>query len=176
MYHKPSPSKCFRCFQPGHRSNECPNRKQIQLVSGETDSGYERAEPPLGLEVQDIQADEGEMISCITEKALLTPKQPSISQRHVIFRTSCTIEGKVCEVIIDSGCSENVISNSVVKSLQLKTSEHPKPYRISWIKKCVEVVVTDLCKVNFSIEKYFSCEVLCDFIEMDVCHLILGRL
>lgn len=32
-----------------------------------------------------------------------------------------------------------------------------------------------LCKVSFSIGKAFSCEVLCNVIEMVVCHVILGR-
>ncbi|KAI0510488.1 hypothetical protein KFK09_011090 [Dendrobium nobile] len=30
-------------------------------------------------------------------------------------------------------------------------------------------------RVNFSIGKNYTCEVLCDVIEMDVCHMILGR-
>lgn len=37
-------------------------------------------------------------------------------------------------------------------------------------------MVIDLCKVNFPIGKKFSCEVLCNIMEMDICHLILGRL
>ncbi|PKU72440.1 RNA-directed DNA polymerase [Dendrobium catenatum] len=32
-----------------------------------------------------------------------------------------------------------------------------------------------MCRVTFSIGKNYVCEVLCDVLEMDVCHLILGR-
>ena len=31
-YAKPTSGKCFTCNQPGHRSNECPNRKSIHMV------------------------------------------------------------------------------------------------------------------------------------------------
>lgn len=36
------------------------------------------------------------------------------SQRHKIFWIRCTIHNKVCNVIIDSGSSENVVSKALV--------------------------------------------------------------
>ncbi|XP_020689842.1 uncharacterized protein LOC110104901 [Dendrobium catenatum] len=39
----------------------------------------------------------------------------------------------------------------------------------------MDIAVTDSCHVTFSIGKNYSCEVLCDVLEMDICHLILGR-
>ncbi|XP_020676274.1 uncharacterized protein LOC110095183 [Dendrobium catenatum] len=39
----------------------------------------------------------------------------------------------------------------------------------------MEIAVTDMRRVQFSIGKHYSCEVLCDVVDMDVCHLILGR-
>ncbi|XP_020689175.1 uncharacterized protein LOC110104415 [Dendrobium catenatum] len=32
-----------------------------------------------------------------------------------------------------------------------------------------------MCRVTFSIGKYYASEVLCDVLDMDICHLILGR-
>lgn len=39
----------------------------------------------------------------------------------------------------------------------------------------MEIQVTEMCKMTFSIDKSYQCEVLYDIIDMDVCHLILGR-
>ncbi|KAI0524364.1 hypothetical protein KFK09_003731 [Dendrobium nobile] len=64
----------------------------------------------------------------------------------------------------------------VVQALQLKTSKNPNPYKISWVKKGVELSMIELCKVSFSIGKHYASEVLCDVLEMDVCHIILVRL
>ncbi|KAI0498353.1 hypothetical protein KFK09_021594 [Dendrobium nobile] len=36
-YAKPSTLKCFRCFQPGHKSNECPQRQQVHIAEPEDD-------------------------------------------------------------------------------------------------------------------------------------------
>lgn len=65
---------------------------------------------------------------CIVHKLLLSLKQTSPNQRHSIFKTKCTINKKVCEVIIDSGSSENIISKSLVKAISLTTLKHPHPY------------------------------------------------
>ncbi|XP_020678608.1 uncharacterized protein LOC110096825 [Dendrobium catenatum] len=177
-YSIPSSLKCFRYFQPGHKSNECPNRQRIQILEGdihnvESEQTFTEQEPEGSIE--DVHGDDGEPLVCVLHKLLLAPRNPNASQRNALFHTRCTIQGKVCDLLIDSGCTENVISHSIVQALQLKTTRNPQPYKISWIKKAMDVMVSNMCQVNFFIGKHFVCEVLCDVIDMDICHLILGR-
>ncbi|XP_028556538.1 uncharacterized protein LOC110116452 [Dendrobium catenatum] len=173
-YPRPQGLKCFRCFQPGHKSNECPNRQQLQLLEGEEDVDQGQLEG-FNTEVEDVVGDEGDPLVCVLEKILLAPRQQGNSQRHAIFRTKCTISGKVCDLLIDSGCTENVVSRAVVQALRIKTMKNPHPYKIGWVKKGMEIMASEMCRIQFSIGKHYSCEVLCDVVEMDVCHLILGR-
>ncbi|KAI0498570.1 hypothetical protein KFK09_019458 [Dendrobium nobile] len=39
----------------------------------------------------------------------------------------------------------------------------------------MDILVLEMCQINFSIGKHYTCEVLCDVLDMDVCHVILGR-
>ena len=78
-------------------------------------------------------------------------------------------------MIIDSGSVENIALKSLVTKLGLKTEKHPSPYKIGWIKKGTETLVTQQCHVTFSMGKCYVDEVVCDVVEMDVCHLILGK-
>ncbi|XP_020700281.1 uncharacterized protein LOC110112409 [Dendrobium catenatum] len=174
-YAKATNIKCFRCFQMGHKSNECPSRPQLQLVDAEADEEEDDNEIEEENDFEEVTGDVGEPLICVMEKLLLAPKQPCTSQRNALFRTKCTIGGKVCDLLVDSGCTENVISRAVVHALKLKTTKNPNPYKISWVKKGVEMSVTDLCKVSFSIGKHYASEVLCDVLDMDVCHISLGR-
>ena len=77
-------------------------------------------------------------------------------------------------MIIDSGSSENVVSKALVKALYLKTKKHPSPYKIAWIKKGLEVQVLEVCKIPLSIGKYYKDEIVCDVMDMDACHILLG--
>jgi hypothetical protein len=106
---------------------------------------------------------------------LLAPKLEEPTQRHNIFKTQCTINQKVCNLIIASGSCENIVSRKLVDTLQLKTEKHPSPYKISWIKKGAETRVTDTCRVPFSIGQSYQDEVQCDIVDMDACHVLLGR-
>ncbi|KAI0505034.1 hypothetical protein KFK09_015991 [Dendrobium nobile] len=174
-YAKPSTLKCFRCFQPGHKSNECPQRQQVHIAEPEDDINRDESDGDKERTDEEVLADEGEPFIGVMEKLLLAPRQSNSSQRHAIFKTRCTISGKVCDLLVDSGCTENIVSKSLVQGLQLKTTKLTHPYKISWVKKGSKVLVTDSCRVHFTIGKHYSCEVLCDVLEMDVCHLILGR-
>ena len=78
-------------------------------------------------------------------------------------------------MIIDSGSSENDLSKAFVKTLNLKTEKHPSPYKIAWIKKGLKVQVLEVCKVPLPIKKYYKDEIICDMVDMDACHILLGR-
>ncbi|KAF5470547.1 hypothetical protein F2P56_011051 [Juglans regia] len=106
---------------------------------------------------------------------MLAPKTEEENQRHSIFKTRCTINNKVCNVIIDSGSCENIVSKALVAALALKTEKHPRPYKIGWIRKGSEPRVNNTCRVPFSIGKVYKDEALCDVVEMDACHILLGR-
>ena len=57
----------------------------------------------------------------------------------------------------------------------MKTEKHPKPYKLAWLRKGGEVKVCRRACVNFSIGKKYKDEIWCDVVDMDVCHLLLGR-
>lgn len=62
------------------------------------------------------EGDDGEFINCVIQRLLLTPKEEE-TQRHNIFKTRCTINQKVCNLIIDSGSCENIVSKALVTAL-----------------------------------------------------------
>ena len=167
--------KCFRCNKPAHRSNECPLRKFLNLISELDDyKAKQKEEPRTELEKEEdadpVFGDEGERVSCVVQRLLLTPKQEGNNQRHSIFQTRCIVNHKACDLIID-----NFVSKVLVKALNLPTKKHPSPYKIGWIKKGVEVTVDSICQVCLSIGQHYQDIVLCDVIDMDSSHLLFGR-
>jgi hypothetical protein len=109
-------------------------------------------------------------------KALLKPEKEvdSSAQRCRLFRTTCKTKGWKCKVIVDSGSTDNLVSTEMVEKLELKTTKHPSPYKVTWLQKGHQVCVTKQCLVNFKMGEYHD-EILCDVIPMDVCHVLLGR-
>ena len=81
---------------------------------------------------------------------------------------------RVCDIIINSGSSENIVSKAMVTKLGLQTRKHPSPYKIGWIKRGTEVKIMEICHIKFTIGKNYADEVTCDVVEMDACHIILG--
>lgn len=62
-----------------------------------------------------------------------------------------------------------------MNALELKTEKHPLAYKISWTRKGAETQINNLCRILFSIGKFYKDEAICDDVEMDVCHILLGR-
>ncbi|KAJ4707018.1 RNA-directed DNA polymerase [Melia azedarach] len=166
-----------RCQQPGHRSNECPEWGKNKGVTHYVGAAKEDEDDDYddGEEVDVVDGDEGEAVSCIVQKLLLAPKKEEETQQNKIFRTRGTIKNKVCKVIIDSGSSKNIVSKALVNAVNLPTEKHPSPYKIGWIKKGTETRITEVCKLPFIIGKFYKTDVLCDVVDMDACHVLLGR-
>jgi hypothetical protein len=59
-----------------------------------------------------------------------------------LFRTTCKTKDKVCKMIIDSGSTDNLVSTEMVEKLELETTSHPSPYKVSWLKKGNQVMVS----------------------------------
>lgn len=94
--------KCFYCFQVGHKSNEYPIRKQIQLLEGEIDAEASEDPKTVDNDIKELEEDDREALNCILKWILIIPRQLVPSQRNAIFRTLCTINGKVCDLLVDN--------------------------------------------------------------------------
>jgi hypothetical protein len=77
-------------------------------------------------------------------------------------------------VIIDSGSTDNLVSTEMVENLELEMILHLTLYKVSWLQKGHQVIITKQCLVELKIGGYRD-EILCDVIPMDVCHVCLGR-
>jgi len=61
-----------------------------------------------------------------------------------------------------------------MEKLKLKSIPHSNQYRVSWLKRGQQVILTKQCLLSFQIGK-FSEKVLCDIIEMDACDVLIKR-
>jgi len=51
------------------------------------------------------------------------------TQRENIFLTRCSIQEKICSLIVDGGSCTNVASLRLVTKLSLETKLYPRPYK-----------------------------------------------
>ncbi|XP_019056473.1 PREDICTED: uncharacterized protein LOC109115993 [Tarenaya hassleriana] len=163
---------CYKCRGRGHMSCDCSNaRVMIIMDKGEYESMDEEEAEDLEEEIE--YPDSGELL--VTRRVLSTMVNPDeTAQRETIFHTRCTVQGKVCGMIIDRGSCTNVASAYMVKKLGLTTEKHPHPYKLQWLNNSGEIKVTERVKIPFSIGRYQD-EVLCDIVPMQAGHIFLGR-
>ena len=123
----------------------------------------------------DIHPAQGE--SLMLRRVMTTTSQDDKEdwRRKSIFRTRVKCEDKVCNAIIDGGSTENYVSKETVKKLKLPIEKHPHPYKIQWVKKGFEIPVKFQCLVRFTMGNDVDDEALCHVVQMDACHILLGR-
>ena len=96
-------------------------------------------------------------------------------QQENVFHSCCTVEGKVCSLIIDGGSCANVVSLSMIEKLGLQATQYPHPYNIQWPNQSKGLQVNSQCLISFTIEKNYQDELLCVVIPVDACHVLLGH-
>ena len=176
--------KCFGCGEIGHRKSECRKTSGKSALFMDTD-GY--AEDELEFEGQPVydreeateemhlEGDVGTAL--VVRRSYFTPKASSEEPwlRSNIFQSTCTIKDKVCRFVIDGGSCENIVSVEAVQKLDITTENHPRPYKLAWLKKGGEVTVSKRDLVTFSVGAKYKDTVWCDVVAMDAFHLLLGR-
>ena len=192
-YVKQKGDVCFKCRKPGHRSHECPRRRAQAAVIGEVqDSEDEEKEVESGAESEE-QEEEGndsedevavefddEVEGDIGARLFMLSKRANVStmhlaQRNNLFQFIGAVHGLAIPVTMDCGSSENFISGVLARTLGLKLTPHPSPYRVGWIKKVDVTRVEQQCTVPLNLHADFTQNVVCDVVEMDMCEVILGR-
>jgi len=93
----------------------------------------------------------------------------------MIFPSWCTIQDKVCNLIIDGGSCTNVASTTLIEKFSIPTISHPKPYSLKWLNDGDDIKVSKQALILFSIRKKYKDNVLCDVVPMSACHILLGR-
>ncbi|GJZ51232.1 reverse transcriptase [Tanacetum coccineum] len=117
---------------------------------------------------------EGNLPNFIVQKVLLAPNIVD-TQRNMLSRTRCTISNHIFDFIIDGGSCENIISRDLVHKMKLPVEKHLELYSIVWITDGAGIRVTKRCRVPLSIGKFYKDEVMCDVVDMNACHLLLGH-
>ena len=157
---------------------ECPNRRIVSLAEWKVNKEEEEEKDRILCAIEETpeeevmeEADEGELL--VLRRTLGSLKGDQEAQRENIFHSRCTIQGKVCSLIIDGGSCANVASSTMVEKLKLPAITHPHPYTIQWLNQGKGIKVNSRCLVSLSIGKHYSDKVWCDIIPMDACHILL---
>ncbi|KAF2316939.1 hypothetical protein GH714_007125 [Hevea brasiliensis] len=170
-YAKPAAIKCYRCNKIGHRSNECPKRKSVNIVEREPEDEEEEFCGSYGDDFEEeYEQEEGVYVVRIL---ILSPKAKDNTQRHKLFQTRCTVNGKIFDLIINGGSQENIINRRAIQKLSLafetSTSLHYRMNQGSWRNLSERALQS-----SFFIGKYVD-KTYCDIVDMDACHILLGR-
>lgn len=168
-----SRAKCFNCGEPGHRIAECrqPPSRVLAALAPEEPSDLLDVPDAVQPDTEIVEGDIGPLL--VVRRACLTPRVSSDDWlRNAVFQSTCTISGKVCHFIVDSGSCENVISESAVEKLGLVTVTHPRPYKLAWLSRGAEILVSKRVLVSLSIGSSYSDDILCDVVPMDACHVL----
>ena len=178
--------QCYKCKGFGHYAVVCPTRdkklaficeKELLMVDDVEDTDGEETEEDNHSEEEHLGASN--LPICVIQRVLTRTKREFQANpewlRTNIFHTRMEHNGRALNVIIDNGSGMNVVSETAVERLGLKTENHPTPYRISWVNEANSVLVKQRCLVKFSLGKKYIDEAWCDVIPMTVCHMLLGR-
>lgn len=169
---------CFTYGESGHIQTACPNQGRRGFLATDAtpddEPVYDEILPSDSFDNDEIIGDTGPLL-VLYRTCLAPPKKTEDWRRTSIFHSTCTIHGKICCFVIDSGSCANIISEEAVRKLALTTEVHPQPHRLAWMNDGIDVKVSRRALVGFFVGPIYKDEVYCDVANMNVSHLILGQ-
>ncbi|GJY43102.1 reverse transcriptase domain-containing protein [Tanacetum coccineum] len=144
-------------FTPPTRTAPPTAPKATTPTTSTVDPIYDtEAEPKLDEVDELVYPDRGEAL--VIQRVLNVAVSKSVDDnswlRNNIFRTKCTSKGKICDMIIDGGSCENVVSTYMVEKLGMKTEDHPEPYQLTWLKKGTLLKSVNVVLCSFLLFRY----------------------
>lgn len=175
----PACTNSLRCFSYGERCHiqtACPKQTKRGLIIQEQENDapqYDDCDANQDDTTDVLQGDTG--LCLVISRNCLLPKASQESWlRTNLFRSTCTINGRVCKLIIDSGSCANVISHDAVQKLGLEVRPHPSLYTFAWLNNRTGIKVSKQVSLSFSIGHYKE-SAMFDIVPIDAGHLLLGR-
>ena len=108
----------------------------------------------------------------VIQRLLNIQVQAHEEQRHTVFQTRCTMQGKVCDLIIDSG-SCTMVSSTIVEKLKLPTTP-AHPYNLTMAEWGQRGKINWASRYIILYWQVHQDEVLCNVVPVNASHL-LGR-
>ncbi|OMO60968.1 hypothetical protein CCACVL1_23782 [Corchorus capsularis] len=105
----------------------------------------------------------GKVVVCVPDRV-----------KEELFWVYVQIQMSKVVALYDSASQRNLISQQLVKQLNLKSTPRLEPYPLGWLKKDVELQVTEQCTFKFAINEKFKDEVTCDVVPLDICQVGFG--
>lgn len=140
LYARPTEDTYYYCKGRGHISKTIPIKRVI-VVTEEREEEEKRlghaVENNEYAEVEFAEEESDVKVNFVLQITLLASKEEG--KCNNLFKTHCSIKNKLCNLIVDSGNMENLVSQKLEDYLKLSTEPHENPYTLGWVSNASHV-------------------------------------
>lgn len=147
--------RCYNCNEYGHPSFKYPKKTTSPSSKVDKRVAFSQEEEEVDSSPREVVCNSVVGENLMIKKTILKTSQGHEPiQRRSLFRIRCQCEGKVYNIIVDFGSTDNMVSTEMVEKLNLERIPHKNPYRFSLVNDDVTLLVKEQAKVDFRAGQY----------------------